>query len=122
MYPMFVHDHVFSSQVYYSWRKVTEEFIKKIDPDLPFYYYTSGRSRYYQDLMSDFNTTPAKERKPVRLPRYELLGSNNRVTMAVCGDSSVRTKFHNVPVNLPLPPNFPNQYMHEHSYNTSTKK
>lgn len=118
---MFVHDHVFSLQVYYSW-KVTEEFIKRIDPDLPFYYYTSGRCQYYQDLMPDFNTTPAKERKPVRLPRYELLGSNNRVTMAVRGDSSVRTKFHNVPVNLLPPPSFPNQYMHEHSYSTSTKK
>ena len=101
---MFVHDHVFSSQVYYSWRKVTEEFIKRIDPDLPFYYYTSGRCQYYQDLMPDFNTTPAKERKPVRLPRYELLGSNNRVTMAVRGDSSVRTKCRLISCHPPVSP------------------
>ena len=101
---------------------MTEEFIKRIDPDLPFYYYTSGRSQYYKDLMPDFNTKPAKERRPIRLPRYELLGSNNRVTMAVRGDSSLRTKFHNVPVNLPPPPSTPNQCIHEHSYSTSTKK
>jgi len=95
---------------------VTEEFIKRTDPDLPFYYHTSARHQYYQDLMPDFNTKPRKEKQPIRLPRYELLGANNRVTAAVRGDLSIRTKFHNVPVNLPPPPNVSNQCIYEHSY------
>ena len=74
-------------QVYYGWRKATEEFIKRMDPDLPFYYRTSGHSRYYTDLMPDFSAKPTKQKKPTRIPRYELLGASNRITLAVRGDS-----------------------------------
>jgi len=30
-----------------------------------------------------------------KLPRYELLGSNNRISFSVRGDTSIRAKFHN---------------------------
>ena len=73
-------------QVYYCWRKATEEFIKRMDPDLPLYYHTSGRNWYYTDLMPDFCTKPAKQKKPTCIPRYELLGASNRITLAVRGD------------------------------------
>jgi len=86
-------------QVYYGWRKATEEFIKRMDPDFPFYYHTSGHRRYYTDLMPDFCTKPAKPKKPSCIPRYELLGASNRITLAVHGESSVCTKFHNIPVD-----------------------
>ena len=36
----------FILQVYYGWRKVVIEFSKRLDPELPFYYYTSGHSRF----------------------------------------------------------------------------
>lgn len=36
------------------------EFRKRINPDLPFYYYTCAHDRYYEDVMPDFNTKPAK--------------------------------------------------------------
>ena len=94
-----------------------------MDPDLPFYYHTSGHSRYYTDLMPDFFTKPSKQKKPTRIPRYELLGASNRITLAVRGESSVRTKFHNVPVELPPPPSVPNQsIIHEHSYCNNSNK
>jgi len=95
---------------------VTEEFIKRMDPELPFYYYTSACYQFYQDLMPDFNTKPTKEKRPVHLPKYELLGANDKVTMVICGDTSIRTKFHNLPVDLPPPPGAPNQCTYEHSY------
>jgi len=62
-------------------------FVKRMDP---FYYHTSACYQFYQDLMPDFNTKPAKEKRPVRLPRYELLGANDRITMAVHGDTSIQ--------------------------------
>lgn len=105
--------------VYYGWRKVTEEFVKRMDPDLPFYYHTSKHSRFYEGLMPDFSIKPAKRPKP--LPRFELLGTNDRISFSVRGESSVRAKFHNVPINLPPPPSTHNPCTHEHSYATITQ-
>ena len=53
-----------------------------------------------------------------RIPRYELLGSNDRVTMAVRGATSIRTKFHNTPIELPPTPGNHNVIIHDHSYLT----
>ena len=52
--------------------------------------------------MPDFNTKPAKEKRPaaVCLLRYELLGANDRITMAVHGDTSIQAKFHNFEFQL----------------------
>lgn len=41
-------------------------------------------------------------RKPI--PKYELLGTNDRITMAIRGTTSVHTQVHNVPLELPPPP------------------
>ena len=35
--------------------------------------------------MPTFDTKPSKRPQKKCIPRYELLGTNNRVTMAVCG-------------------------------------
>ena len=51
-------------QVYFGWRKITEEFLKRMDPDLPFFYHTSKHSCFYEGLMPDFSVKPAKKRKP----------------------------------------------------------
>ena len=64
--------------------------------------------------MPEFNAKP-KKIKNTKLPRYELLGSNERISFSVGGDKSVRAKFHNVPVNLPPPPSTLNPFVHEHS-------
>ena len=42
------------------------------------------------------HTKPAKPKKPSCI---ELLGVSNRITLAVHGELSVRTKFHNMPVD-----------------------
>ena len=105
----------------YGWRKATQEFVKRLDPELPFYYHTTGNQRFYEGcLMPHFDQEPEK-RKSKRIPRYELLGTNDRVTMAVRGATSIRTKFHNAPIELPPPPgnhnaNYP--IIHDHSYLT----
>lgn len=98
---------------------MTFEFLKRIDPDLPFYYYTSSH-RFYEEKLQDFNTRP-KKTQPRRAPRYELLGSDNRVTFAVRNSGSIRATFHNAPVQLPPPPGAYNPLLYEHSYSTQMK-
>ena len=56
----------------------------------------------------------SKQREIRHPPQRELLGSSHRVTMAVRGSKSFRTNFHNLPVDLPPPPNASN--LSEHSY------
>ena len=102
-------------QVLFGWRKVTAEFMKRLDPDLPFYYYTSAHSRFYEGEMPDFSV-PSSKTKQDRPPRRELLGSAQRVTLAVRGSSSIRATFHNIPVDLPPPPSATNLGLAEHSY------
>ena len=106
-------------QVMFGWRKVALEFTKRIDPELPFYYFTSSHSRFYEGEMPDFNTKARKSQKPKRIPKYELLGSDSRVTLAVRNSASIRTTFHNLPVKLPPPPGTTYQMAHDHSYSAN---
>ena len=111
-----MHDIVLDIQVQYGWRKVTKEFLKRLDPDLPFYYYTSVHTRFYEGAMPDFSQPAPRPRKVRRPPRRELLGESDRVTLSVRGASSIRATFHNVPVDLPPPPGTANLFLSEHSY------
>lgn len=106
------------SQVWYGWRKICAEFVKRNDPELPFYYYTSAHTRFYEEDMPDFNQPPKKQRELRRPPRRELLSMNagSRVTFPVRGSESIRARFHNVPVNLPPPPGSKYEVLDEHSY------
>jgi len=70
--------------------------------------------------MPNFHTKPGK--KPKCIPRYELLGSNDRVSATVHGTKSVRTKFHNMPVELPPPPGMNDVILHEHTYARHSSK
>ena len=70
-------------QVWYGWRKVTTEFRKRLDPDLPFYYYTSARSCYYDDILPDLSVKASKQREIRRASQRELLTGSHRVTMAL---------------------------------------
>ena len=110
-------------QVFYGWSKVTHKFLERMDPDLPFYYHTSTHTRFYEGVIPTFDTTPSKRPQKKHIRRYELLGTNNRVTMAVRGASSLKTQFHNVPLELPPPPGIRNLFIFEYSYsNYSTTK
>lgn len=95
------------------------EFLKKMDPDLPFYYYTSSHQRYYEGDMPDFSEKPQKPKKTRRAPRRELLGyTGHRVSLPVRGNVSLRAEFHNVPVDLPPPPDasIATRIVSEHAY------
>ena len=103
---------------------MTNEFMKRLDPDLPFYYYTSAHSRFYEGVMPDFSIQASRPRGPRRAPQRELLGASQRVTLAVSGSTSIRTTFHNVPVSLPPPPGTgaTHQLMSEHAYASNVPK
>ena len=40
---------------------MTEEFKKRMDPELPFYYHTSKHNQFYEGLMPDFSVKPNKK-------------------------------------------------------------
>ena len=98
-------------------RKVMSEFSTRVDPDLPFYYYMSAHSRYFEGPHPDFDKAPAKQQKEKRVPRREQPAAfgPRRATMPVRGSLAVRPKFHNVPLELPPPPTRPIA-LFEHSY------
>ena len=97
-----------------------EEFVKRMDPQLPFYYHTSFKCQFYEGLMPDFSVKLDKK-KAKQLPRFEMLGDNSsRITMSVQGDTSTHTKFHNVPLSLPPLLGTSNTFIYEHSYARKT--
>ena len=103
-------------QVKFGIRKVFGEFMKRVDPDLPFYYHTSSHTRYHEGPLPSFDQ-PAKKKSIKRVPRREqpTAFGPRRATMPVRGSLSVRPKFHNVPLELPPPPTSP-IVLYEHSY------
>ena len=98
-------------------RKIISQFVKRVDPDLPFYYHSSTHTHFYPE----FDKNPDKEPKEKRLPRREQPAAfvPRRATMSVRGSLAVRPKFHNLPLELPPPPNEP-VFLHEHSYARSS--
>lgn len=106
-----------SKQVQFGIRKVYGEFIKRLDPDLPFYYHTSSHTRFYEGPLPDFNQPSLTKPKTKRVPRREqpTAFAPRRATMPVRGSLSVRPKFHNLPLELPPPPGQP-VHLTDHSY------
>ena len=92
------------------------EFLKRSDLDLPFYYHTSAHNRFYEGMMPSFDIKSTRKSREKWIPRYEVLGANEKVSIAVHGNSSLRAKFHNVPVEFPPPPGTTNIFLHEHAY------
>ena len=105
-----------TKQVFYSFRKVTLEFTKRLDPDLPFYYHTSSHTRYHEGPLANFNEATGKKQKLGRAPRREVRAAfaSRRAMLPVQGSLSIRTQFHNRPLDLPPPPATNTQT--EHSY------
>ena len=105
-----------TKQVFFNFRKVALEFTKRLDPDLPFYYHTSSHSKYHEGPLPDFNEASGKRRKLSRAPRRETKAfAGRRATLPVQGSLSIRTQFHNHPLNLP-PISTPPNITTEHSY------
>jgi len=56
-------------------------FEKTRSTSTPFYYHTSAHNRFYEGSLSSFDEK-SKKAKRKQIPRYELLGANERVTVA----------------------------------------
>ena len=94
-------------EVKVNFHKVCMEFGKRIDPNLPYFYYTSSHHRFAEGNLPDFDQPKTSKRKkhndqpPKREPRAFVPG---RATLPVRGSLSITPQFHNKPFNLPSPP------------------
>ena len=101
-------NHFTCKSVMTEWRKVCLEYSKRIDKDLPFYYYTSTHDRFYEGERQTFD----KYIKPKQNPRQQRVGTieqpgkfaAGRTTLIKTGEKSIRRQFHHIPVELPPPP------------------
>ena len=57
-------------QVQLAWRKICSEFEKRVNPNLPYYYFTSSHDRFYEGQRPSFDHKPTKS-KVQRLPAIE---------------------------------------------------
>jgi len=104
--------------VKYNWKKLCIEFGKRMDPCLPFYYYTSSHDRFYEGERPSFDIPGTSKQNPrnQRARRIEQLSDmQGRVTLPKPGDRSIRMKYHNVPVEHVPPPSQINE-LTDHSY------
>ena len=88
--------HFTVKQVQYEFRKLCLEFMKRTDPDLPYFYFTSAHDRFQEGSLPDFDQP-------------------SRTSMVTPGSLSVRARFHQVPIELPPPP-ATDIHTYEHSY------
>lgn len=95
-------------QVQHAWRKSCAEMTKRLDPHLPFYYYTSSHDRFYEGERPSFDEPGVSRRNPreQRPRRSELVSTmvSGRATLPVPGSKSIRMQFHNLPIEMPPPP------------------
>jgi len=83
-----------SKKVMLEWRKVCQEFSKRINPELPFYYYTSTHDRFYKCNRDSFDVCASKLSKSnprhQRVKRQEQPGrfTVGRATMIQPGPKS----------------------------------
>ena len=88
-------------------RKIFNEFTKRIDPDLKFFYWSGTKERYTDIELPSFNQPSngtGKERLDnVNLSRRGHLGVfvANRASLQQRGQLTAREKFHRDPVELP---------------------
>lgn len=106
-------------EVKHSFKKIVIEFLKRLNPELPFFYHTSTHVRFREGPLASFNepSSDKPRRKHARPPRREqpAVFAPGRASMPVRGSLSVRAQFHNQPVELPPPPNA-SYVSYEHSY------
>ncbi len=104
-------------QVQLAWRKICLEFEKRVNPNLPYYYFTSSHDRFYEGRRPNFEDNPKKAKKSQRMPVMEssVVFKSGRASMPVNRSLNIRAQFHNIPAVIPPPPSVPVQ-LDEHSY------
>lgn len=87
--------------------KILNELSKKIDPDLPFYYWTGHRQRYSADPLPSFNEPSGDIERldRIRLSRCSDLGVfvANRASLPQRHSLTARATFQRAPERLPPP-------------------
>ncbi len=85
--------------------KLLSEFTKKIDPDLPFFYWTGHKHRYTSELLPSFNVPSGKEE---RLDRVNVSRRSdpgvfvaNRASLPQRHSLTARASFHRAAEKLP---------------------
>ena len=96
--------------------KILNEFSKRIDPDLKFYYWTGAKERYRDFELPSFNE-PTGNGHQERLDKVTLSRRGdpgvfvaNRASIPQKGQLTARAKFHREPISLP--PSVPTQDGH----------
>ncbi len=88
-----------------NYRKIEQEFVKRIDTDLPYYYWTGVNERYNVGPMKSFNEASGKVERldEIRISRRADPGVfvANRASLPQRGSLSVRAQFHAKPEALP---------------------
>ncbi len=100
--------HFTVKDVRYAWRKICQELGKRLDKDLPFYYFVSIHERFFEGNRPSFKVF----KKPMRNPRHQCLRRKDqpgqlvfsRTALVKTGEQSIRRKYFNVPIELPPPP------------------
>ena len=105
-------------KVWDEWRKINEEYSKRLNRSLPFYYHSAAHDRFYEGDKPQFNkprstTTRLEQARPARreMGALHAIGRASIVSNPVRGSQHIRQKFHNLPVPLPQPP-----ALHHHNY------
>lgn len=117
-------DHFTVKEVQFGWRKLCNEFAKRLDRELMFYYYTSRNERFFEGERPGFDVykKPHSNPRHQKVRRREQPGNltSGRATLVKTGAQSIRRTFHNLPVELPPPPTVSSsnssQQAAEHSY------
>ncbi len=106
-------------QVQQAWRKACAEMTKRLDPTLPYFYHTSSHDRFYEGERPSFDEPGKSKRNPRhKRPRcMELLSTLaiGRASLPVPGSRSVRMQFHNLPIQMPPPPDS-HSHTSDHTY------
>ena len=112
-------NHFTVKDVRFVWRKLCNEFSKRLNRELPFFYCTSKNERFIEADRPSFNIfqRPKKNPRHQRFQTREQPGNlaPGRATLIAAGAQSVRRRFHNLPVELPPPP-LQTAITDEHSY------
>lgn len=92
--------------------------MKRLDPDLPFYYYTSS-DRFYEGPLPGFDEPRTEHTNTCSSTAQEISNLGRRLSVATRGRGSLRATYHPVPVDYPPVPHSFSIFQDEHSYSAA---
>ena len=96
-------NHFTVKDIQFAWRKLCNEFTKRLDKELPFYYYTSRHERFFEGERPGFDIfqEPKSNPRHQRVRRREQPGNlvSGRATLVQSGAKSIRRQFQKTKQN-----------------------